>query len=638
MLSMSRVSVGRYRMPSELSDDSMGMFAIVSAGGCRPPAPLARSGAAAHALRGHRVGARAHGHGRCGRAARAARAVAVGTVYRTGMNDAARVFAVLGEVVRRHGLASLVPTLVACEELARADAPLDVAVLGQFKSGKSSLLNALVGEDLLPVGVVPVTAVITRLRGESAAAGKHGTLRMAVARLDGSVIEAPASAVAEYVSEAGNPNNLKGVAAVDIVAPMLAGLPGLRLVDTPGLGSVHAHNTQSTMAWLPSVALALVAISVERPLSEEDRRLIETLRPLAARVVVVLTKTDLVTDAELEQVRGFVAREIRETLGLPAGAEPVIVPFSVRKECERHVARLRDGLLAPIARNAGIERAAALNHKLTHLTRAVCEYLQVALRAAERTQEQREGLKAAVFSEAVRESVIRDELSLTLQRLVGATRAAFEAQLKPTQAGLADLLVLRAVEELANWRGNLAAQRQRFEDWLHAELLRELSAVSESLAPLARQLVEQAQERFARLVEAFRDRLSRNMDAALGIALSPVHWNTTPAHVTTPPISIGKVFDIHIDLLWFLIPMRLLHGLFHGHFRRRIPWEVEKNLSRLAADWSEATSAAIGVLHAKSLEWVHAELATLASALARQPADVADIRHALAQVDAAAAP
>jgi GTP-binding protein EngB required for normal cell division len=544
----------------------------------------------------------------------------------------------VGEVVERFGLANLAPALAACRELAERDAPLDVAVLGQFKSGKSSLLNALVGEDLLPVGVVPVTAVITRLRGESAEAGKPGTLRTVVTRLDGSTLEVSPASIGEYVSEAGNPDNIKGVATVDIRTPLLEGLPGLRLVDTPGLGSVHAHNSQSTMAWLPSVALALVAISVERPLSEEDRRLIEILRPLASRVVVVLTKTDLITDVELEQVRGFVAREIRETLGLPVGAEPVIVPFSVRKECERHVAGLRDAVLAPIARNAGAERAAALSHKLTHLTRAVCEYLQVALRAAERTQEQREGLKAAVFNESVRKSVIRDELSLTLQRLIGATRSAFEARLKPRQAGLADLLGRRAVKELANWRGNLAAQRQRFEDWLHAELLRELSAVSESLSPLARQLVDQAQERFARLVEAFRDRLSRNMDAALGIALSPVRWETTPAQVTTPPISIGKVFDIHIDLLWFLIPMRLLGGLFHGHFRRRVPWEVEKNLSRLVADWSDATNTAITGLHTAALEWVGAELATLASALAHKPTDVGDIRRALAQVETTATP
>lgn len=538
----------------------------------------------------------------------------------------------VSRVVERFALRNLQPTLAACRALAERDTPLDVAVLGQFKSGKSSLLNALVGEDLLPVGVVPVTAVITRLRGATVVGEMT---RAVVTRLGGSTEEIPVSAVADYVPEAGNPDNIKGVAAVDIETPALADLPGLRLVDTPGLGSVHAHNTQSTMDWLPSVALAIVAISVERPLSEEDQRLIETLRPLASRVVVVLTKADLVTGAELEQVRGFVAAEIRETLGLAAGAEPVIVPFSVRNDRERHVAALRRGVLAPVARNAGAERAAALSHKLTHLTRAAREYLQIALHAAGQAQEQRESLKAAVFNESVREFVIRDELSLTSQRLVGATRAAFEAKLKPRQAELADLLVRRAREELPGCRGNLAVQRQRFEEWLHGKLLCELSDVSQSVAPLARQLVEQAQERFARLIEAFRDRLSRNMDAALGISLSPLRWETRPVAVAAPPIAIGKVFDISIDLMWFLIPMRVLGGLFHGHFRRKIPWEVEKNLSRLAADWSDATGTAIAGLHEQARAAVRHELATLTGLLEHPPTTAAELRAALHELGVA---
>ena len=59
-----------------------------------------------------------------------------------------------GDVIRRFGLASLGPALLACEALSVEGAPLDVAVLGQFKSGKSSLLNTLLGEAVFPVGAV----------------------------------------------------------------------------------------------------------------------------------------------------------------------------------------------------------------------------------------------------------------------------------------------------------------------------------------------------------------------------------------------------------------------------------------------------------------------------------------------------
>jgi len=551
-------------------------------------------------------------------------------VYRFGMDDAARAMTVLGGVVQRHGLAALAPTLAACEALARADAPLDVAVLGQFKSGKSSLLNAVLGADLLPVGVLPVTAVVTRLCG----GGGGEALRATVTRLDGSVVEVPVLAVAEYVSEAGNPDNIKGVAAVDIVTPALVGLPGLRLVDTPGLGSVHAHNTRSTMDWLPSVALAIVAISVERPLSEEDRRLIETLRPLASRVVVVLTKVDLVTDAELEQVRGFVAREIRETLGLPAGVEPVIVPFSVRKDREKCVAALREGVLAPIAQNAGAERAAALKHKLTHLTRAAREYLHIALKAAEKVGMEREALLAAVLDESVKESVIARELALAAQSVIDAARPAFEKVLTP-HSGAVQARVVASLGEMKSWRGHLGKQAERFQEFLRERMIAEMTPLETDAAPVAAKLLEDAELRFRRIAEAFRDRLSRNVSAALGVTLSPVAWEPPRVRVVAPPVAIGQTFMTHWDLFWWLLPMPVIGGLFRWHCRGKVPWEVWINMHRLAGGWFVATADAIEAVQKQAAAWVHAEIETLKTMLSKcggSGDEAAAIRAAIAEL------
>lgn len=540
----------------------------------------------------------------------------------TPSNARATALAVATQLLERFALHNLQPTLAACRELAERNAPLDVAVLGQFKSGKSSLLNALVGEDLLPVGVVPVTAVITRLRaGQNAAA--HITF------LDGRVEPVAVTALADFVAESRNPGNRRQVACADVQTPALADLPGLRLVDTPGLGSILAHNTQSTQEWLPHVGVALVVISADRPLADEDRRLLAEVRRHAPRIAVILSKVDLLSEPQRAEIEAFVREGLRRA-GLD-GATPLF-PFSTRARKDEWKRRLLSELLLPVERQIGAEREAALCHKLNRLTDACREYLTVALRAAERTQAQRDALKAAVLGESVREAVIRDELSMTLQRLIGATRPAFEAQLAPRKAELVGRLVDRAKRELRTWRGNLAAQRQRFEEWLHGELWRELAAASQSLAPLARQLVEAAQERFSRLVEAFRDRLSRNMDAALGISLSPLRWETRPVAVASPPIAVGKVFDVQIDLLWFLVPMRVLGGVFHGHFRRKIPWEVEKNLSRLAADWTDATNAAVVGLHEQALAAVRHELTTLTRLLEHPPMTTAELRAALARL------
>lgn len=539
---------------------------------------------------------------------------------------------IVGSVISRHKLDALAPSLAACEALARADSPLDVAVLGQFKSGKSSLLNAVLGADLLPVGVLPVTAVVTRLCG----GGGGGTLRASVTRLDGSSLEAPIGAVGEYVSEAGNPDNIKGVAAVDIRTPSLAGLPGLRLVDTPGLGSVHAHNTQSTMDWLPSVALAIVAISVERPLSEEDRRLIQTLRPLASRVVVVLTKADLITAAELEQVRGFVAAEIRETLGLPVGAEPVIVPFSVRAEREKHIAALREGVLAPTARNAGAERAAALKHKLTHLARAAREYLQVALKAAEKVGQERETLLAAVLDESVKESVIAKELAVAAESVIGTARPAFEKVLKP-HSGAVEARVVASLAEMKTWRGHLGKQAERYQKFLRERMIAEMTPLETDAAPVAAKLLDEAALRFRRIAEAFRDRLSHNVSRSLGVTLSPVECEPPRVRVVAPPVAIGQTFMTHWDLFWWLLPMPVIGGLFRWHCRSKVPWEVWINMNRLAGGWFVATEDAIERVEKQAAAWVHAEIETLTAMLSKSGDEAAAIRAALGVVDAAIA-
>lgn len=192
------------------------------------------------------------------------------------MNDALSVrLAMVASVVQRFGLTPLEPLVGACRHLS-LDEPIDVAILGAFKSGKSSLLNAVLGEQAFPVGVLPVTAVITR-----AAAAPKPSVR--VTHLDGTVEEVAASSIGNFVTEARNPDNQRQVAVVDVYTPAMRQWEGLRLVDTPGLGSVFSHNTETTRRWMPNVAIALVAVSAEHPLSDDDLWLIREARQTAPR-------------------------------------------------------------------------------------------------------------------------------------------------------------------------------------------------------------------------------------------------------------------------------------------------------------------------------------------------------------------
>lgn len=528
---------------------------------------------------------------------------------------------VVADIVERFGLTSLQPTVRACAALS-GEEPVDVAVLGQFKSGKSSLLNAVLGSAVFPVGVLPVTAVITR-----SSAGPELALR--VTYLKGAVEAVSPARLAEFVTEAGNPGNRRQVAMVDVFTPALRDWPGVRLVDTPGLGSVFAHNTEATRTWMPNVAAALVTVSVERPLSDEDRRLVAEARQTAPRVIVMLTKVDLLADSELAEVTAFLDQKLRESVG---DSVPVL-PFSSRVESERWVLQLRETVLLPVARNVAGERRAARDVKLATLVRACRDYMTVGLEAAERTDADRNRLRAAVLDESVNAALIRDELQLAEQRVHALTRPAFESFFRARRGIVQQRVAAALAAELRTWRGNLAQQARQYEAWMTERLAAELTPLSGDAAPLATDLLGQAEARFRRTVEAFRDRLSRNIQAATGVTVSPVSWEAKRPELAVVPVALSPTFMTHWDLLWWLLPMGLVGGLFRRHVLGRVPWEVEKNLTRLAGDWSRAVDAAVADLRAQASAWVDAELATLERLLGRTPVEAARFHEALRRLD-----
>ncbi|MGD0276534.1 MAG: dynamin family protein, partial [Syntrophales bacterium] len=214
-------------------------------------------------------------------------------------NVSQEILSTIHQICNSLKIISLNRQIEVCQGLVDKTPLIDVAILGQFKAGKSSFLNSLIGQQLLPVGVIPVTTVITRIRyGEKE--------RVVVSHFDGTTSEIALSDLDEYTSEAKNPANQKDVNVVDIELPSLEDYAGLRLVDTPGLGSVFKYHMETSENWLPEVGAAILAISADRPLSENDVILIRELLQYTPRVVLLLTKVDLLsTDQQKEVVQFF---------------------------------------------------------------------------------------------------------------------------------------------------------------------------------------------------------------------------------------------------------------------------------------------------------------------------------------------
>src|SRR6266849_9801012 len=136
------------------------------------------------------------------------------------------------EIIERYRLASIEQLLASCRAVSSHD-ELSVAVVGQFKAGKSSFLNHFLRRDLLPVGVVPVTTVVTEIA--------FGPIeKAAVHFLDGREQEIALNEISQFISEKENTGNRRQVSTVKIELPELSRIRQLRFVDMPGLESALA--------------------------------------------------------------------------------------------------------------------------------------------------------------------------------------------------------------------------------------------------------------------------------------------------------------------------------------------------------------------------------------------------------------
>ncbi len=201
-------------------------------------------------------------------------------------------------------------------------ARLRVLVVGEAKRGKSTLINALLGRDVLPSGVTPLTAVATTVR--------HGDdSRIEVAFLDGHVEKLPLTALADFVTEVRNPRNKRmvGGVAVYLDAPVLAG--GVELVDTPGTGSVFQWDTQAAHEALQTMDAAVLVLTADPPVSASERDLLGRVAELSVTTFAVLNKADHLDEAGVAEASEFTRRVLAEA-GHPGTVYPMSAWAAVR--------------------------------------------------------------------------------------------------------------------------------------------------------------------------------------------------------------------------------------------------------------------------------------------------------------------
>lgn len=527
------------------------------------------------------------------------------------------------QVIRdKYSLSAIQPNLEACGAIIEAQDTIDVGVFGRFKAGKSSLLNLLAKRSVLPVGVTPVTAVITRLR--------YGPRERAIIQYYGGRLETvPLESVESFVSEAQNPKNTKKVASVTVELPSLKAYHFLQFVDTPGLESVLEHNTEMALDWLPKVGLALVTVSVDPPLSKHDVTLIRTLLGYTPKLVILLTKADLVTESERKEIAEFIRTELFKEFG----SEFRIVQFSARPDYEHLQVNLERDLLLPLVGNRDATRLDIVQFKFKSLLDRTKEYLSLALAAVERVDADRSRLKAQILNEKTSYESIRMELQALATECAGLTRPWIMRRMEELRPEVEQRVTRELREKLPGMQLNLWNLSRAYEGWLDKSMRCKMEDISIRDGDLFLAPLERARETLTRAVQGFRDRLARNIEQALGTHFSIEPFDIELNKPTIPDIAISNLFMFNTDLLWFVIPMWLFRSWADRHFLNRIPYETEKNLSRLASQWTEGINGAILKMQRDAEKDVRDQILTIESLLSRTQSESEGIRESLAKVE-----
>jgi GTP-binding protein EngB required for normal cell division len=321
-------------------------------------------------------------------------------------------------IVSERGLVEFRSTLASIADQLE-DQSLEIAVFGRVSSGKSSLLNAILGENILPVGVTPITAIPTRLR-------YHQIPSVTVCYAERPSETLDIVRLAEFASEGGNPKNRKRVTRVVVNLPSWRLREGVTLVDTPGLGSLATTGAAEALTYLPNCDLGVVLVDAGSTITREDLETIQALYQAGIPVQVLLSKADLLTVDDIKRMAGYVHQSILEEYGI----DLPVYPVSAMEERRETLDRWFETEILPLYEHCRELKLASLKRKVVALREAVVAALAIHLRKvrelSDTDHEKIREIEASLRKATGRVTETRDRMERDIRALGGASPLLLE--------------------------------------------------------------------------------------------------------------------------------------------------------------------------------------------------------------------
>ncbi len=481
----------------------------------------------------------------------------------------------------------------------------NLAVLGQFKRGKSTFLNALLGKKILPTSVVPLTAVPIFIRSGSSHSVKINFEETSDKKVYSSKIERDITAVlSEFVAEENNPKNRKGVreAEVFFTADILS--KGVVLIDTPGIGSTFRHNTEATLNFLPQCDGALFMISSDPPITEVEVEFLKHLKNKVSRIFFILNKVDYLDEEERQEAVSFFKHVLIDQVGYTSG--PEIFSVSAKQGLR---SRLSDD--AALWQESGMEAVRehliefclaektfvihnAVTHKALNILDDTIMRIRLAVKSLEMPLEDLEN-RHAIFSESIqkiqKERIVAKDV---LTGDIGRMHVLLEEEAERLRKRARDYLkgiVSEGIENMSGGAINEETVQETFSEVIAGYFEHEFGLMTENFREKRDEVLARHQKRVDGLMDTIRNAAAElfeipcthhKNEAPLKIVQKP-YWithkwssklNPVPQSVSDRIFSIKKRREKAVKRLWGQIDELLVPNV------ENVRWSLFQTMDR----------------------------------------------------------
>lgn len=476
---------------------------------------------------------------------------------------------------------------------------IDIAVIGRFKSGKSSLINSIIGREVLPCGVIPLTAVAVSIY--------HGKESVRVFFENGNIKKVGISDLEDYVSQEKNPNNLKSVLRVEISIPLDEKLRFFRFIDTPGLDYSDIHN-RLTERLFHSLECVVFCISYDMPLSETELRIVDSLKKFAPEIIFVLTKVDLISKNDLEKLISFLKDRLKNKS---------VYPFS--KNNPNLVENFKNDVLYKYFDNYFSAKNTIIKKRYEILEKTFIGYLNGMLKVLEEDFQKRKEFSIFFENEKnrlkdfeknimeIKKKIKTDNSTKIMNRFLN-----YQNDLYVSACSLLENDLIANSKNL----GRLVINYERviklfLENSIYEIFNKEQSFILDIAYGSVSQMVKIANDFLNTTVSKMRE--------TTGLYVPILEFEMIKLDISWSKRIFVKAFDIHIDFLLPFLPLSLVKIFLLKKLKSDLSFDVEKTLIRASMDVCDSINEKIDLLVANIINDIRNKFNTIERVISSEP-------------------